>query len=79
MIRLHAASRVFAHGCRTVVALLGLDGLRGLVARRRGLARGLVSAQLEGALAGPFLYVRARSRAREIEREFGPQARIGAP
>ena len=64
-----------------VIGLLGLRGLGELallLARPRGLPRGLVLTQLKGALAGPFLYVRARSRAREIEREFGPQARIGA-
>ena len=62
-----------------VIALLGAYGFADLLrmlARPAGLPRRLVFTQLRGALAGPFRYFRARSRVREIEREFGAQQPI---
>lgn len=61
-----------------VMALLGLRGLFLQVIRLlrpRGAPRGLVLAELGGALVGPFRYVQARVRAKRLEREWGPQER----
>lgn len=64
----------------TAAWVLVLFGLRGLLlqgarlARPGDLPRGLMLAELRGALAGPYRYLRARKRARKQEEWWGPQA-----
>lgn len=59
--------------------VLGLFAARGVGSlllrflRPRDVPRRLVLMQLRGAVAGPLRYFRARARAREIARQFGPQ------